>query len=290
MPEMDKHFPIEEVEKLCGLSAGRLRYWDKIGLVSPSGPLEGKKRHYTFQDIIGLKVVKALLKKGLSIRKIRKVAAQLRELLPHLEKPLLELKIQAEGENIVIRGEHIYLEPSGQLLMDFDLEDTEKEIEFQSPASSDYWFERGMDLDSNPETYHEAIQAYLKAIELDPSNVDAYTNLGNIYYRLGDREGAKEQYLQAISIDGFHREALFNMGNIMTEESRDLEASFFYKMALETDPEFADACFNLAFCLERLKKRKEARNYWTFYLELDKDSTSEWAKIAKEHLEKPLEG
>jgi tetratricopeptide (TPR) repeat protein len=48
--------------------------------------------------------------------------------------------------------------------------------------------------------YNEAIKEFNKAIELDNKNKDAYCGLAITYYRLGDKQKAKENYKKAIGI------------------------------------------------------------------------------------------
>ncbi len=286
---MDNVFPPELVERLYGLRAGRLRYWDMIGLVSPSGLTEKKKRRvYTFQDIISLKVVKSLVDGGLSIQRIRKLLKGLKRLMPNLQRPLLELRIQCDGKRIFLNSKGVCLEPTGQLLFDFSLSELEKEllvppVDSSSPESAEYWFEKGLNLDMDPKTHQEAMAAYRKAIELDPRMAEAHTNLGNLYYMQKKPEKAKEFYLKAIKLDSKHKEALFNLANILMEELKFKEAAALYKRAIELDSEFVDAYFNLALCLENLDKGDEARRHWQVYLK--SDHSSEWSRIAKEHLE-----
>lgn len=289
---MDKLFSTDLVEKLYGFKTGRLKYWARTGLISPT------ESSYTFQDIIAIKVIKALLDKGLSIQRIRRLIGQLRRLIPDSQRPLLELRIQSDGERISLSREGDYLEPTGQLLFDFGLRDLKREVagaglhnvEALSPQPpektpsrpADYWFKKGLSLDTRPKTYHRAIEAYKRAIEIDPKMVEAYTNLGTLYYKLKMPEKAKELYLQATDLDDTHKEAYFNLANVLMDELRYGEAITHLRRVLRLDPEFADAYFNLALCLEYISKKREARRYWEAYLQ--RDPSSEWSEMVREHL------
>jgi tetratricopeptide (TPR) repeat protein len=48
--------------------------------------------------------------------------------------------------------------------------------------------------------YNNAIEAYKKAIELDPKNGQPYSNLGFIYYRLGKYDFAVLLYKKSIDL------------------------------------------------------------------------------------------
>lgn len=64
-----------EARALSGVTQRQLDYWDQIGLVEASVRRKtgtGKKREYSYTDLIKLKVVAELRKADLSLQKIRK--------------------------------------------------------------------------------------------------------------------------------------------------------------------------------------------------------------------------
>jgi len=60
--------------------------------------------------------------------------------------------------------------------------------------------------------YQKAIDAYSKALEIDPKNPDVITDQGSMYYQLGDYENAFKKYTLANKIDPMHLNSLFNLG------------------------------------------------------------------------------
>src|SRR3970040_1869680 len=64
---IDNHFQIGEVAESLGLSLRTIRYYEEIGLVTPSGRTEGGVRIYTGADIERLRLVKALKPVGMSL-------------------------------------------------------------------------------------------------------------------------------------------------------------------------------------------------------------------------------
>src|SRR3990172_8362478 len=62
------------------------------------------------------------------------------------------------------------------------------------------WFEKGHQYAINKK-YDEAIEAYTKAIALDPNYAQAYTNRGVAYYNKGQYDRAIEDYNRAIALD-----------------------------------------------------------------------------------------
>jgi len=67
---MSATFSWREVAKLFDISEGRLRYWDSSMFISPTGH-DGRRRCFTFQDLISIRSAKALLAGGGSIKKAR---------------------------------------------------------------------------------------------------------------------------------------------------------------------------------------------------------------------------
>ncbi|HUG32356.1 MAG TPA: MerR family transcriptional regulator [Acidimicrobiia bacterium] len=64
---IDEHYQIGEVAESVGLSLRTIRYYEEIGLVSPSGRTEGGFRLYTDPDVDRLRLVKALKPVGMSL-------------------------------------------------------------------------------------------------------------------------------------------------------------------------------------------------------------------------------
>lgn len=93
-----------EVSRLFGIPESRLRYWDRTGFLAPSGETDGK-RLYTFQDLIGVRAAKSLLERGTPLRRVRRSVESLKETLPHVIRPLAELRISAEGDKLLVHTE-----------------------------------------------------------------------------------------------------------------------------------------------------------------------------------------
>lgn len=284
---MDKLFSAKDIERLTGLKAGRIRYWQRIGLIRPSGQRENGRYYYTFADLVCFKTAKELLDDGVSLRRVISSLKKLERILPTVKRPLARLRISPDGKGgLVVRHGGVRFEPQGQMLLDFRLDDQKNGPEIKSfPLSSDihYWFERGCSLDSVPGTLDLAIEAYQKALEIRPDFPDALTNLGNIFYHQGETQKAKECYQKSVLFDPSHVAANFNMGNILDEEGSLLPAISFYQKALSIDPLFADAHFNLALVYEKLQLKKRARPHWEEFIELRPDS--EEAALARKFLE-----
>ncbi len=73
--------------------------------------------------------------------------------------------------------------------------------------------------------FEQAALWYQKALELDPRNVSARTDLGTSYYNLGRADEALREYRQSLEIDPRHQPTLYNMVLVNLEGTRDFAAA-----------------------------------------------------------------
>lgn len=284
-------YGIAEVSRVVGVSQGRLRYWDRTGFARPTG-LDGKRRLYTFQDLIGLRTAKGLLDHGVPLQRVRASIDALAASLPRVTRPLAELRVVADGNTVVVRGDDAAYEPqSGQLVLDFDVgqlrDDVVRALSLDGAtpavrkAAYDHYLE-GCRLDEEESTFAEAEAAYRRAIELDPSLSNAITNLGNLRFRQGHTTEAEQLYQRALDMDGGQPEAFYNLGFLCFERGDVTAAVGYFEKAVAQDPGFSDAHFNLAMALTEVGRGSLAKPHWENYLRLDPDGA--WSEIARRHL------
>src|SRR5436853_3823348 len=103
-------FTAHQASKFTACSPRQLRYWDQIGLVSPSvqstGGRPGVPRLYAFRDLVALRVVKSLLDGGMSLQRVRRSWEYLND-KAELDRHLSEVKLVTDGRSIfrVVRRE-----------------------------------------------------------------------------------------------------------------------------------------------------------------------------------------
>ena len=284
-------YSVRDVSRLFDISENRLRYWDKSGILSPSGR-NGRRKCYTFQDLIGIRSVKTLLDNGISLQRTRRILQKLQDAIPRSAHPLGRLRIMADAKTVVVADlDHQFEADTGQLLLDFDIKTLEREVVSQLPdksakeqAMSAYeWYLEGCRLDETPETVSQAEEAYHKAIHLDPTMANAYTNLGNLRYRLGSINDARALYEKAVEVDRDQPEAYYNLGFLEFEAQNYARAKEYFLRAVELDTTFADAHFNLAITLLRLNEDEAARTQLETYLRLE--PSGPWADAARKRLQ-----
>ena len=80
--EILEHFDIRQAAALCGLKQPMLDYLCRQGILVPSLPKHrgrGRKRRYTFGDVVMLRVLAKLLGRGISVKRIRDALIALRK-------------------------------------------------------------------------------------------------------------------------------------------------------------------------------------------------------------------
>ncbi|MHC4214200.1 MAG: tetratricopeptide repeat protein [Planctomycetota bacterium] len=115
----------------------------------------------------------------------------------------------------------------------------------------------------------QAIQLYNKALEINPSSVQAITNLGNEYKLQGDSKYALELYNKALTINPSYVKAINNLGYLYKSQGDLNQAAKFYRQATETDPKFAKAHYNLGVVMGMLGSWNQAIISYRKALELE---------------------
>lgn len=278
-----------EAARILRVTPTRLRTFERMDLVRPTLG-RGEAVSFDFRDLLSLRALVGLLDRGVSMRRIRRSVERVRERWPELERPLGALTLQdGTSERLVVRHAGAVLDPDGQLLLDFAARDLPAPAVAALPAAATTgpvsaleWFERGCQLDADSAALPEAIEAYRRAIALEPTLADAHCNLGTAHYNRGEREVAQAAYEEAIVQYPAHREANFNLANLFEEAGRREAAIHHYKRSVAADPCFSDAHLNLALLYEKIGIPRRGGEHWRRYLQLAPDGS--WAEVARQRL------
>jgi tetratricopeptide (TPR) repeat protein len=275
----------EEIRRRFGLTERMLRSWERQSLVPAA-------ESYSFSDLVAIKTITELRKKGFGPKQIARAMASLREKLEGIERPLTELRIVSDGKKIAVLWAGQKIEAlSGQILLDFEVPETGHVRTFPGRRQtanllkeSEIWFQKGLELEERNAPLEQVVEAYQKVVELNPGAAGALVNLGTLYYRARRFTEAEQYYREAARTDTKYPLAEFNLGNLYDEQGRLSEALAHYQRALALNPQYADAHFNLALLCERLGEPLKAVQHWQHYLKLDRAGT--WAEIARRQLER----
>jgi tetratricopeptide (TPR) repeat protein len=245
-------YTTREVAELIGLTADQVRHYIRQGLLSPARGPRGEYR-LNFQDILLLRLAKGLRAASVPSRRASGALRKLRRELAGT-RSLASLRIQADGGNVVVCDERALWEvETGQGHLDFFTRELAGEVaqlrrqHLADPVGkldSDDFYNLGVDLeDVDPA---RSADAYRKALELDPDNVDAHVNLGRLLQCEGHIEEARRHYQLTLARVPDHQLALYNLGTSF-DEVEELDAAMeCYRKA----DAVADAHYNLCRIFE----------------------------------------
>jgi tetratricopeptide (TPR) repeat protein len=274
-------FTRTEFQRLLDVTDKQLNYWERLHLVSPRKG--GAEKFYDFRDLITLRTAKRLIEKGVSANRLRRSLVALNEKLSQVQAPLTELRILANGRDVIVEHEGARLEPiSGQFVLNFDTRELRDKVRVMPERSADDWFALALQYEADPASRADAIDAYGRVLSANPAHVDALINLGMLSYDGGDLEKAADCFRRAVALEEGNAVARFNLGSVLDEMGELEEARQQLRLAVRLDPRYADAHYNLAFVCEKLSARAEARQHWQLYVELDPGSP--WCEYARQRL------
>ncbi len=104
----------------------------------------------------------------------------------------------------------------------------------------------------------QAAAAHEKAIEIDPTLVQAHANLIPLYGRLGQFEKAEEHYRAAVRLNPNQAESHYDYGVLLFGLGKYQQAEEAFRKALEINPFHPEAHNNLAYLLEQQDRLPEA--------------------------------
>ena len=119
----------------------------------------------------------------------------------------------------------------------------------------------------------EALVAGQKAVEIDPQDAEAHSNLGVTQQEVGKLEEAKSSYTKAIALEPDFALAHYNLGVTLREMGRLEEAESSYMKAIALESDFADAYNNLGVILRELGRLEESEASHTKAIALKPDYT-----------------
>lgn len=94
-------FSAEQAACISGCTLRQLRYWRDTGLIEPAMPpgKEGTREGYDFRNLVELRTIMGMLKRGISLQKIRRTLDFLRQ-RAECSRPLSECKLITDGSTI----------------------------------------------------------------------------------------------------------------------------------------------------------------------------------------------
>ncbi len=276
-----ERFTQKEVLRILGVTPKQLSYWERLGFVRPRA--RWGEKFYRFSDLISLRAVKQLTEGGVPARRLHRAVGALQKQLAEIRTPLVELKILSDGRNVLAERDGARLEPlSGQLVFQFDAGELKEKVLALPERTPEEWFAFALDLETDPDSRPQAIEAYRRVVARKPDWYEAHVNLGALLFQQEELPEAAGCFRCAVQLQPRNPLAHYNLGTVLDELGELEVARRHLSEAVRLKRDYADAHYNLALVAEKLGLPQQARRHWQRYLQLD--PTSQWAHFARQRL------
>ena len=129
--------------------------------------------------------------------------------------------------------------------------------ESTTPQSAEGWFQKGLTLGRGGDN-EGAIDAYEKAVDLDPDHFRSWFNLGSRYGKLQQNAKALPCYQKAVELKPDDVMAHYSLALICNLLNMIEDSIKYYQEAIQLNPNFARAHSNLATVHYSVKNGREA--------------------------------
>ncbi|HEU5182341.1 MAG TPA: tetratricopeptide repeat protein [Candidatus Polarisedimenticolia bacterium] len=125
--------------------------------------------------------------------------------------------------------------------------------------------------------YPEALKRYTEAQLAAPDSPQLHYNLGNVFFRQGEVEKAREEYRRALAAAdaSLDPRAVYNLGNTFFSQQQYQEAVDAYQRALKLAPKDMDAKRNLELALLAMKQQQQQQQQQQKPDDKNKDDSQE---------------
>jgi len=295
-PHIQRLYTPAMLADLLGLPLAVIRRWHRRGLIVPVREVR-RLPYFDFQEVATARRLAELLAAGVSPRALEKKLEALVRYLPHVQRPLAQLSVMIEGQEILLRQGDGLLEPGGQLRFDFDAAESARAAATLSAAALDP--PPSAETAGQPQLSAEdlcrlaaeleedgrleaAAEMYRAALAAGGPTAEICFQLAELLYRLGDPGAARERYYMALELDEDYVEARANLGCVLAETGRRDLALAAFEGTLAYHPDYADVHYHLARLLDDMQRGAAAGDHWRAFLSLAPDSP--WADEARKRL------
>ncbi|WP_240928230.1 MerR family transcriptional regulator [Thalassoroseus pseudoceratinae] len=290
----------ETLSQLLNVSVSMVRRWERVGLIRPVKKVF-RLAYFDFSEVSAARRLSELLEAGVSSTRLKASLEQIRELLPHVDRPLAQLEVLMQNRTTLLyRDDAGLIEPvSRQRYFDFtQVEQDDSPATLPGPIAigeqagdqtseqetwtAERWFQEGCDY-SDSGDLPSAINAFRLCLMEQATDPVVHFHLAETLYRAGQTAAARERYYAALEHDSQFIEAWTQLGCVLEETGETESALMAFDAALDIHSEYPDAHRHKAALLDGLRREDESRHHWQAYL--DCDPRGPWAQEAKDRLQ-----
>jgi tetratricopeptide (TPR) repeat protein len=264
---LTQRYTRREVERILGLDARHLRYWERLQLVRPRA--RWGERFYSFGDLVALRNIQRLTQNKISAHRVRRVVRLLEQELGGAPIALQELRFIEQGRDVLViqPGDTRLFNPiRRQWAFHFGEDAKPLKLESMVGPTPEEFFEAAMNCEGETESLPQAVANYERVLALAPDWIDAHINRGVALYQMGQIDEAKAAFLAAVQLDPLNGVSQYNLGCVLEEQGEVEDAIRHLRRAAKAMPAHADVHFNLALAYEKKNERRLAREQWMLYL------------------------
>jgi tetratricopeptide (TPR) repeat protein len=285
--------------ELLGVSISIIRRWHRRGLIVPVREA-WRLPYFDFQEVATARQLAELLAAGASPDAIERKLESLSRYVPDVERPLAQLSVIVQGQDLLLRQGEGLIEPGGQLRIDFDALEQAAETDEGDTTSP-----QTLSLHSQSLTLNDvhslvaeaarqedegqlevAVELYRAALAAGGPDPAICFQLAELLYRTGDIPAARERYYMAVELNEDYVEARANLGCVLAETGQRELAVAAFQGALRYHGDYPDAHYHLARTLDELGRHQEAEHHWREFLLLAPNSP--WSDEARHRLDEPV--
>jgi tetratricopeptide (TPR) repeat protein len=250
-----------------------VRAWTERGLL-PRSP------SYGFRELARARELARLARGGWTPARLGKAVQRAGSPALDVDAVLAGLESEPGGPPVVRTPDGRLCTSGGQGLFDFADPGGDRGASVHDLRSPAAWFQLGVEAEAEGRLA-DAARAYERAVPV--AGAEAWFNLGNCRYQVGDAEGARVAFEQAVVQAPDYAEAWNNLGIVLGALRDAAAAVAAFRRALSLVPHYADAHYNLAEALAAAGDVAAARAHWRAYLGFDPNSR--WAERARSRLQ-----
>jgi tetratricopeptide (TPR) repeat protein len=296
--------------QLLDLPIATIRRWHRRGLIVPARQVN-RLAYFDFQEVASARRIARFIAAGASPKAVESKLSRLAQLYPDLQRPLSQLSVIVEGQDLLLRQGEGLIEPGGQMRLNFDSHESDSHLErgdggdhsaigdvaviplerpptepwdtdFDQFTTPDEFIALATELEDEGEV-DAAIEVYrAMSLAYGPS-ADVSFRLAELLYQQHDLPAARERYYMTIELDETFVEARGSLGCVLVELGQLELALSAFSGALLHHADYPDVHFHLARLLDELGRPLEAETHWQQFLQLAPKSP--WAEEARERLE-----
>jgi Flp pilus assembly protein TadD len=127
----------------------------------------------------------------------------------------------------------------------------------------------------------EAVQEFLRALTLDPHNINVRNSLGVCYTQMGRFEEAIAEFSRVIGLESNNFMSQYNLGCALLRLKREDEAEEAFSRAAELEPDNATVFFQLAKLCKQQNRLEDGLNHLRQTVDLKPNWAQAWRLIGE---------